>query len=135
MSNPQYTQMFIQDWDRWQESVQPSLELLQIRMRRAGIEITTEEAFAYMLWCHSNTLDGILGNLSAEAATSVRQMMQVVAEGCQQNFKQTKLGVLMPPLMSQPHWATHAEAVQALHPIKPVSTETHQPGFGHRGYL
>lgn len=75
-----------------------AIDLLTVRMKRRGIEMTELEVWQYLCWCHANVGD-ILAQLgNGAAAPTVSAVRQSVGETCGQHFIQKRTGVLAPPV-------------------------------------
>ena len=96
-SEPMPLQFEIHDLDSWIEKMEPNIDLLIVRMKRAGITMNEHEAYQYMCWCWSNAFQ-VMQEMAPEGTSdTMEKIMDAVSTACSTSYKQTKLNKLLPP--------------------------------------
>jgi hypothetical protein len=132
--NSQYATVGIQTYQDFIASQEATIDLLGVRYKRKGIEMSEDEAWRYLAWCNQTMIDVAIQLGGSQVKEMFDYVRLQVAVGCAGAYTTYKTGKLAPPTgVRFDSIEDHAAKTTDL--MADVSTETPDLPNVFKGYL
>jgi hypothetical protein len=129
----QYTQIAIPTYAEYVKDNEAVIDLLIVRMRRKGIELSEQEAWQYISWCQRSLVLNLEALSGTKGSESIRYLTAEIAEAAAHHFQGWKLGKLMPPngprFDSPEDHATKMEGTNYMPAVEAISDRNKFSGY------